>query len=153
MSMLPVPTSGGERRVLTRIPGAFINVRSYPDGRDVGDLIIGDGVTYYAPTAKSDGWAYIVPATTAPAPRPAGIQPAAAGWVSLQGGAVNFTVPIVPPTPNPAPTPAPGPSPADVDGALNELNLAVIAQLEANTRVQNAMARLKGVLLPAGGGF
>lgn len=109
MSMLPVPTTGGELRTLTRIPGTLINVRNDPDGKDVGDLIPGDVVMYFPPTDKSEGWAYIVPAPPM-MQRNAQQQPAASGWVSLQAGKVEFT-PLAPPTPTPAPAPMPAPEP------------------------------------------
>lgn len=155
---VPTPTEGGETRRLTKIPGSFVNVRNNPDGMDIGDLLVGDVVTYYPPPAAAPGWSYVVPITSVE--RPAGRQKAIAGWVSLQSGNVEFSALPVP-TPTPTPTP-PGQTP-DVEGALNELNFAILAQIdadkalseavqavaEAKVRVENAIARLKGELLPA----
>lgn len=88
---IPPPTSGGVPATLTAVPSSFVNSRSQPNGSasDLGDLLIGDQVTYYPNYHPETGWVYQVPTTTVP--RPAGRQPAAAGWVSLQGGAVVFT--------------------------------------------------------------
>jgi len=98
---IPAPTTGGEKRRLTTMPGEYINTRAQPNGADIGDLLKGDVVTVYL-NAKQGDWVYQSPVE--PIARPAGRQPAAAGWVSLQGGAVEFT-PIAPPVEPPVEPP------------------------------------------------
>jgi hypothetical protein len=78
MATIPKPTSGGVRARLTRLPGAFVNIRAQPNGADLGDLHAGDAGTLY-PDAPSGGWLYFA--------ADKGVE----GWVSLQNGAVAFT--------------------------------------------------------------
>lgn len=72
------PTTGARPGRLVSVPAEFVNIREQPrsSGRDVGDLRPGEAVTYY-PDAPHEGWVYVEAA-------------GAAGWVSLQGGAVKF---------------------------------------------------------------
>lgn len=137
---IPAPTTGGVKAKLIRIPADFVNVRHQPNGNDVGDLLVGDVVTYY-PAAKQGDWVYQTPVTSVP--RQDGRQNAAAGWVSLQGGKVEFAA-VVEPTPDPEPTPAPPPAEETVEIAISDLNATLID-------LENAVARLRGVKQPASG--
>lgn len=89
---IPAPVTGGVRASLSSLPGDFVNIRAQPStgGADVGDLHKGDvGVYYpdYVPTGAA-GWVYVAP------------EGKNAGWVSLQGGAVQFTPVTAPPPDN-----------------------------------------------------
>lgn len=75
---VPAPTTGGVPATLARIPGSWINVRAQPDGADVGDLRVGDSGTLY-PDAAQGNWVFFASARVR-------------GWVSRQGGAVQFSV-------------------------------------------------------------
>lgn len=112
MPDIPAPTTGGVKAKLTTIPGDYINVRAQPNpdsatsnaSADVGDLLVGDVVTYY-PDAKQGEWVYQTPLT--PVQRPTGRQNAAAGWASEQGGKVTFEKVVDPPPVEPEPEPEP----------------------------------------------
>lgn len=75
---IPAPTVGGVTATLARIPGSWVNVRAQPDGADVGDLRVGDSGTLY-PDASQGDWVFFANARVR-------------GWVSRQGGAVQFSV-------------------------------------------------------------
>lgn len=93
---VPVPTEGGEKAALAKIPGTYINVRDNPvNGLDVGDMMVGDTVVWF-PKQKYGDWVYIIPVMQVK--RPVGIFPAFPGWVSLQGGNVKFVSELLPPT-------------------------------------------------------
>lgn len=88
---IPTPTQGGVLSELTKLPGKYVNVRSQPGGVDVGDLYKGNTINLFVSNDPgATGWVYVVP-VNAPS--------ALAGWVSLQGGAVEFT-PVAPPQPS-----------------------------------------------------
>lgn len=91
MPNVPPPTTGGVNATLTKMPGSYVNFRIQPNSSapDVGDAYKGDDGVYY-PDAISGGWGYFR--------RSDGTE----GWISLQNGAVAFTV-DAPEPPDPEP--------------------------------------------------
>lgn len=138
VSNLPVnvlpPTGPGIKGKLTKLPGNWVNQRSQPSasGLDVGDIRLNDAVEFW-PNAMSGEWVYVKKGTES------------VGWVSLQAGGVIFTADPVTPPPSPQP---------EVSKALFELEGALAANLVERTKIENAIAYLKGAMLPdSGGGF
>lgn len=85
-------TSATGQFVLSNMPSDWVNVRAYPNayGKDVGDLHVGDQLTLYTP--EVDGWVRV---------KFGALQ----GWVSRQGGKVEFSSTDAPPPSLPEVTP------------------------------------------------
>lgn len=151
MPDIPAPTTGGVKAKLTKVPQDFINVRHQPNGNDVGDLLVGDVVTYYpdAPViAANSQWVYQTPLT--PTDRPEKRQNAAAGWVSLQDGKVVFETLVDPPPVEPEP-PAEETveiTVAERDTMLAEQEALVVSLRAAIVNAENTIALLRGAKLP-----
>jgi hypothetical protein len=103
----PPPTTGGENAALAKVPNSqYVFIRQQPNPTSsgsnpsaiVGELLIGDVVQYY-PDAPVGAWVYVDPQLQVT--RPPDRKSAAKGWVSLQGGAVEFVPPLLPPIPAP----------------------------------------------------
>lgn len=75
---VPIPTDNPVSATVSIIPGSYINIRDNPNGNDIGDLRVGDEVTYF-PQSPSDGSVYVHSKIVN-------------GWVNMQGGAVVFTI-------------------------------------------------------------
>lgn len=103
----PAPTSGGKRAALAAIPKDVINIRPQPNPNsattassnvDLGDLLVGDEVMLYDRDEDRVGdWVYVEILNQVT--RKPGQQAAANGWVSRQGGAVQFVPALLPEAP------------------------------------------------------
>lgn len=80
MATVPAPVTGGVVGELSKLPGAYINVRVQPNtsANVTGNIRLNEKLTYF-PAAQHNGWIYVIKGTVQ-------------GWVSLQGGAVVFKV-------------------------------------------------------------
>lgn len=82
-TIIPAPTTGGVQAKVTTMPGAYVNIRSQPNGTDVGDLPLNAVVIYYPNYHPETGWVYIQSTY-------------GNGWVSYQSGGVVFTPVAIP---------------------------------------------------------
>lgn len=77
---IPEPTAGGKKAKVSKMPGKFINLRSQPEGTDIGDILKDQTVTVFLLDNPVNGWVFV---KTDQGP---------SGWVSLQNGAVDFGI-------------------------------------------------------------
>lgn len=79
-SIVPAPQLGGVRATLTQVPKDFINIRSQPNGNDLGDLRVNETFLVFFDEPYGD-WFYVIRE-----------KDGLSGWVSLQEGKVKFTI-------------------------------------------------------------
>lgn len=110
---VPAPSGNGVLCKITRMPSNFVNIRSQPNGADIGDAFLNES-GYFYPNDVYQGWMYFKSAS------------GVSGWVSLQNGAVVFTPQEVTP---PAPS-------NEFEEVLDSLEDAISALIDLQTKLE-----------------